>query len=545
EPEAEPTEAAEVIAEPEKKTVTEETAGTIDNTETAKAEPETPPGEAEKAEVAEIAAITLVDEPKLVEPTQIEETTEVEPAIADNTPETVEDPAKSKQERISVLLKNAEVAISKNQLDDNDNTPGALSFLRQVNELDKDNSQAKTLINSVLDNTFNRAEQQIEANDFDKAQTNLSNGDKIIREFTVTGQLQRLVRLESKLGIVKQEDQQVNELLAKARDSIRVGNLTKDDSDDHALLHLTSLMFKQPNNPEALGLLKEIVKLRQQTARAAIEEGQLEQAGTYLGESERLIRKYRFSDLENGQKELNAAYTNEITQPAPIAEIQSSPQPDIEVIEMQPATPGQQNTLAAPIIDTFTEQANQLPVETLPVNPIRIQEVETVVIDEFTPIEEVLTEVIPDLNNQPAAMDVPVWESSEINQPVQPVIRYKPQQIPQPQMAQPQPATNDNGQEIYTYQPENPQFQPIDQPVFNDFNAPANPIDAQAPVAVVPEQQYQPQPQQQRQYQPRPQYQSQQIQIPEIIPLEIIPELELELEEIPVSDIEDILPAAN
>ncbi len=135
--------------------------------------------------------------------------------------------------------------------------------------------------------------------------------------------------------------------------------------------------------------------------------------------------------------------------------------------------------------------------------------------DEVASVDEVPTEAAPNVNTAPA--DVPIWERGNLeNKVVQPTI-------------------NDNGREVYTYQSENSQPQP-NQPVFNDFSVPASPVGIQTPAAIAPEQQYQPPPQQ---------YQPQQVQVPELIPLDVIPEPELELEEIPLSDIEEILPPVN
>lgn len=555
-PEVKTTEPTEVVESEtpaimeEEVTTTADTSETNTSDETTTDTAEAEQNKSETEDTTEAEAIVLVDEPEIADPADTTATVETTP-VAQQT-ETAEDQAKAKQEQISDLLQKAEAAIKNKQIGDDNAAPGALAFLRQVNELDKENPEAVQLINKVLDNIFNQAEQQISGNDFGKAQTNLSNGDKIIREFMVSGQLQRLVQLESKLAATQQEDVQVAELLVKAREAIQSGNLTTDDSDDdHALLHLTNLLFKQPDNPQALTLLKEIVKLRQQTAQAAIAEGELEQAGTYLGESERLIRQYQFTDLENGQQELNTAYANMIAQPAPVAEIQRSS--EVEVIELQPQVPLQQGVTesadtsiieteqpSVPAFDAFTQQASELPVETLPVNPIRIQETETVIVDEVAPVEEVLTEVIPELEATPAVM--PIWESDDLGNI--PAVSTPPQQAPQPQATQQRPANNNNnnnGQEIYTYQSEDAQLQAIDQQIFNDFNASPNPVGSQVPVVQQPQFQ---QPQLQVQSPPQPQPAQ---QIPEMQPLGVVPELELDLglEEIPLSDIEEILPATN
>lgn len=569
--------------------------------------------ETEKSDAAAIAKIELVDEPALVEPEKsapekVETTT-----TATNTTEATDNPAEIKAEQVSSLLKQAETAISNNQIKDANNAPGALSLLRQAKELDADNPQTKALISQVLDTTFSNAEQQISSKSFGKAQTNLNEGDKIIREFMVTEQLQRLVRLESKLAVIQQEDDQVKELLIQAKEAISAGNLSKDDSEsDYALLHLNDLMLKQPKNPDGLDLLKKVTQLRQQTARDAIQRGELEQAGTYLGESERLIRKYRLSDLQSSQEALNATYANASAQPEPVQEAQRSP--EVEIIELQPAqtapqrsrqnsrataTVNNQRQQPTAAVEQFTEQDNQLPVEKLPVNPISVQNVETVIIEEIAPVEGVLTnDSIPELNATTEAS--PIWETGVLDsnqnsqqaqqqrarqqqaqqqrarqqqaqqqqaqqqaqqqqarqqqarqqqaqqqarqqqaQP-QPIIRYEPQQIPQ----NTQPIVdNNNGQEIYTYQPTDQQLEPVAQPVFNDFNTPANTIEQPAPAPVIAQQQPQYQPVQQQHIQPQPvqqtQYQPQQqpAQIPQMEPLDMIPELE----EIPLSDIEGIL----
>lgn len=524
-----PAEAAEEMVTEDEDTVAAETIApettetAVTETETAAQQPESDDTGAtsedeitETAEIAEAAKIELVDEPEIPDP-------EVEQAAvtAKTNAEAAANQEAAQQAQIDSLLKQAQTAIDKGQINDTNNIPGALSFLRQLTELDEDNKSAQDLLNKVLDKTFDNAEALIANNDFRQAQTNLNDGDKIIREFMLTGHLQKLVRLESKLAIIQQEEKQVGELLQKAEDSIRAGNLTKDDSDtEHALLHLDSIMFKQPDNPQALALLKQVAQIRQQATRAAIAEGELEQAGTYLSESERLIRKYRFTDLQSVQQELDAAYTTEATGVAPVAEIK----------------------------DPVTGEAAQLPVEKLQVNPISIQEMETVVIEEIVPIAEEIPELDATLTT-PAA--TPIWEtdtleSTLVQQPdtnnnqiistqpqasaPQPIPRYEPKQIPQPQVVQP---VQNNTQDIYTYQPTDQQLQPIDQQLFNDFGAAASPVGTQPAAIPVPAQA--PAIRQQPQYQPQP------VQIPEVVPMDTIPELE----EIPLSDIEEILPAAN
>lgn len=536
------------------------------NTETTETEPET-------------TVIELVDEPQIAEPVT-EQTAANNTDDAATEPETTAENAAAtaevqKTQQLAALLEQAEVAAK-----DNNTTPEALALLRQINELDEDNAQTKTLLNQMLENTLNRAETDIENNDFDQAQTRLADSDKIIREFMVSGQLQRLVRLESKLAVSRQEQTQVDELLTKARSALQAGNLSKDDAeDDYALLHLNNLMFKQPDNPQGLELLQDVAQRRQQAARLALEEGELEQAGTYLSESQRLIRRYRLTALESGQQTLDAAYANATLQIAPVADIQSSPEvTEIEVLD--PVT---------------TLEAEQLPTETPAVNPISIQEIplpgtEPTITNNQNgidtaapePVVNVSPETIPQINAAPA---VPIWESDTLgqarNQPVQnnTVVRpaQQPQQIPTPQPVVtyqppvPAPANTVNQQPrqpvqqtdgVYTYQPDSQLVEPVNPQVINQFTATARPVGA-APALNLPEvspgfqpqpqvrvQQPQQRPQDIRQPQIRPQPQAlqppQQLpqgvsNIPEMVPVEMIPELE----EIPLSDIEEILPATN
>ncbi|MEZ5536310.1 MAG: hypothetical protein R3F02_11885 [Thiolinea sp.] len=511
---------------------------------------------------SQISEIELVDEPEINEPEQEQTAARENPAPA-SEPETTtvtntantaaEDKtateAAEKAQQLADLLEQAKAAVADNQTGDSSKIAGTLVLLRRINQLDENNEQAAELLNTMLENTLNNAEQFIDNNEFEQAQTRLSDSDKIIREFMVSGQLQRQVKLESKLTLSRQEQAQANELLAKARAALQADKLSKDDAeDDYALLHLNNLMFKQPDNQEGLALLEQVAGRRQQAAREALDRGELEQAGTYLAESERLIRRYRFTALENGQQALNDAYTN-ATQPVnPVAEIQGSEEPEI----LDPVT---------------AIEANQLPTEALPVNEISIQEQvpvnNQVVTEGFIPEpaeqQNVRAEPIPELET--AAPAVPIWESGTLeqgrNQPIQPQIPPRPVNIPatQPtvsyQPARPQPAPAPVNRPapvpqpvqpntVYTYQPDNQLVQPVNPQLINQFGNAARPIGGQnpaapnRPVAI----QQTPQPQPQLRQLPQPQVIN---EIPEMVPVEIIPELE----EIPLSDIEEILPATN
>jgi hypothetical protein len=546
----------ELVDEPEVAEPVAEEADIAQNNE-AEAEAETAEAEITTAETETAEAELATTE------TEAPETTEADTTAA----ETEAAEAANRQQQLAGLLQQAATAVADNQINDSADTTGALTLVRRINELDEDNAEAKELLNKAVENTLQDAEKLIADNDFEQARTRLSEGDKIIREFMLSTQLQQLVRLESRLAITEQEQKQVEELLANAREAIQAGNLSKDDgADDYALLHLDNLMFKQPDNADGLELLQEVAGQRQQAARLALEKGELEQAGTYLAESARLIRKYQFTTLQSSQQTLDAAYANATLQnTAPVAEIQGSP--EIEVPD--------------PL--TTMESADPLPTEKPEVNPISIQEVapfdadanpetdsvaipplndqDTVEVTVETAVESIDTAIIPEPDTNSAA---PIWESTTLepvqNQPAvngattapaqviapaaisQPVISYQPaqndtqlqpEQIPQPQFA---PANIDNRQpqqapqqpvDVYTYQPDNQLVEPIDPQLIDQFNATSRPLGQQNPApANVNFQPQQPQ---------------EVIAIPEMVPAELIPELE----EIPLSDIEEILPAAN
>ncbi len=499
-----------------------------------------------------ITTTAQVDEPEIAEQqpaeteaaTKTEQTTAQDTETADNTTE--------KAQQLTTLLQQAEAAIADGQRQDDKNQSGALTLLRRINELDADNAQAKALLQQLLTAIFDNTEQLIDNKDFEQAQNRLRENDKIIREFMLSDQLKRQVQLESKLTVMQHEQQQVEELLSKAQAAIHAGHLSEDDAaDDYALLHLDSLMFKQPDNAEGRKLLREVVKLRQQAVRSALENGELEQAGTYLSDSERLIKKYKLTELKRDQRTLNTTYTTAMQNTKPVAEI-----------TRRPAT-------------TVTES---LPVERPPVNPISIQEITSGDVEPITPaddqevVEITTTEPVRNRPNQPARNTAVVRPVRPAPSP-QPVIRQQ-QPIVQPsrpanrQVQSPRPG-------VYTYQPDNQLVEPVNPQLIHQFTATARPLGADPATLHLPEvnpglqpqpPQHQVRPQrrppqivrqsrpQQRspqvvqQQRPRPQsiQQPQQqpqtvVDIPEIIPFETIPELE----EIPLSDIEDILPAAN
>ncbi len=215
----------------------------------------------------------------------------------------------AQQQAINQLLNQATATFNAGQLEDSDSgNPGTISLLRELAAQDADNPAINTLMAKVVEKKYQQAEQRLSAKKFAEAETLVQDSDRLIREFMLTNRLQRQVRMESKVNLLREEQAQVNDLLRDARTAIGLGLLSQNDGQDHALSYLRRVLFKQPANQAAVTLLAEITATRQQTAAQALNNGQLEQARTYLRESGQLIEKYKLTDLSTDQQTIETQY---------------------------------------------------------------------------------------------------------------------------------------------------------------------------------------------------------------------------------------------
>ncbi len=243
-------------------------------------------------------------------------------------------------------------------------TAASLSLLREAWLLDKQNATTKDLLNQLLKRRQQQAENQIQANRVDDAKQTLADNDQLIREFILTDRIQDQVRLESLAEIRVREQEQAAELLDQARLALQRGHLSSEDgNDDNALSHLNKLMFMLPGNQDGQRLIAQVVSTRQKDIQQALERGELEQAGTYLGETERLIRKYKLNNLQAAQAKLDADYLQATTAPATVETITpeqpASEQPPAATVLLPPADGTPVPTEGVEILDMPVEASTE------------------------------------------------------------------------------------------------------------------------------------------------------------------------------------------
>lgn len=210
----------------------------------------------------------------------------------------------------------------------------------------------------MVEKKYQLAERRLGAKKFEEAETLVQDSDRLIREFMLTDKLQRQVRMESKIDILREEQAQVDDLLREARTAISLGTLSQSDGQDHALSYLRRVLFKQPGNAEAGKMLTEIASLRQQAVYRALNNGELAQAQAYMRESDRLIKKYRLRDLRADQQAIEARYAATVNQNDGSAEnIGSTQTGNAEATTLTPVQSDQQQANAN--VEAEAEAARQ------------------------------------------------------------------------------------------------------------------------------------------------------------------------------------------
>ncbi|TXH70355.1 MAG: hypothetical protein E6Q83_05610 [Thiothrix sp.] len=229
------------------------------------------------------------------------QTTQTSTASTENAPETQPE----QQAQLTPLILKATDAFNAGNTQ---GTDGALSVLRQIWAIDRQDPNARALLNKIIAQQQQQTETHLNLNQAEAAKNSLSQTDDLIREFTMTDRIEEQVRLESVLEIREREQREASDLLLQAKTAIKRGNLSKEDGEKNALAYLNKLMFTLPNNPEGLALLEEVVQTRQAQIKTNLERNKLSKAGNYLDETSRVIRKYNLTGLTKTQTSLERDY---------------------------------------------------------------------------------------------------------------------------------------------------------------------------------------------------------------------------------------------
>ncbi|MFZ1386427.1 MAG: hypothetical protein WBP46_00085 [Thiolinea sp.] len=212
-------------------------------------------------------------------------------------------------------------------------TEGTLALLRQVWAIDRQDPNARALLNKVIAQQQQQTENRINLNKTDEAKASLVQTDDLIREFTLTDRIEEQVRLESQIEIREREQREAGDLIQQAKVAIKRGELSKEDGNNNALAHLNKLMFILPNNPEGRALLEEVVQTRQEQIKRNLDRNKLSKAGTYLDETSRLIRKYNLTGQTRTQASLERDYrqaTEAVVQARAAEQAAATPTSDLE-----------------------------------------------------------------------------------------------------------------------------------------------------------------------------------------------------------------------
>ena len=206
---------------------------------------------------------------------------------------------------VTPLILKATAAFNANQNTGNAET---LNLLRQVWSIDRQNPNARALLNQVIAQQQQQTESHLNLTRLPEAKQSLAQTDDLIREFNLTDRIEEQVRLETQIEIHEREAKEAAELIQQAQAALKRGNLTKDDGADNATAHLNKLMFMLPNHTEGRELLNELVQLRQTQIKRDLERNRLTRADSALEETSRLIRKYRLTNQTKTQTSLEQDY---------------------------------------------------------------------------------------------------------------------------------------------------------------------------------------------------------------------------------------------
>ena len=277
-------------------------------------------------------------------------------------------------------------------------TEGTLALLRQVWAIDRQDPNARALLNKVIAQQQQQTENRINLNKTDEAKASLVQTDDLIREFTLTDRIEEQVRLESQIEIREREQREAGDLIQQAKVAIKRGELTKEDGTNNALAHLNKLMFILPNNPEGRALLEEVVQTRQEQIKRNLDRNKLSKAGTYLDETSRLIRKYNLTGQTRTQASLERDYrqaTEAVIQARAAEQAAPMPAPDLEPSD---AT------------EQFVQQEVSVEPATIPVPPSAEGERYVTPVDDLT----VLNQAAPTTDPQVIEQQQPIVNSEAV-----------------------------------------------------------------------------------------------------------------------------------
>ncbi|SKA94277.1 hypothetical protein SAMN02745130_03640 [Thiothrix eikelboomii] len=269
--------------------------------------------------------------------------------VAQQTPVAETNPSNGATDVTPLILK-ATAAFNTNQNTGNTET---LNLLRQVWSIDRQNPNARALLNQVIAQQQQQTESHLNLTRLTEAKQSLAQTDDLIREFNLTDRIEEQVRLENQIEIHEREAKEAAELIQQAQAALKRGNLSKEDGADNASAHLNKLMFMLPNHPKGRELLNELVQMRQTQIKRDLERNRLTRAGSALEETSRLIRKYRLTSQTKAQNSLEQDYRQAIE----VQQAQTAPSqtPDTEaetnLVVTEQETPEQPVMIVPPPVE--------------------------------------------------------------------------------------------------------------------------------------------------------------------------------------------------
>lgn len=269
--------------------------------------------------------------------------------VAQQTPVAETNPSNGATDVTPLILK-ATAAFNTNQNTGNTET---LNLLRQVWSIDRQNPNARALLNQVIAQQQQQTESHLNLTRLTEAKQSLAQTDDLIREFNLTDRIEEQVRLENQIEIHEREAKEAAELIQQAQAALKRGNLSKEDGADNASAHLNKLMFMLPNHPKGRELLNELVQMRQTQIKRDLERNRLTRAGSALEETSRLIRKYRLTSQTKAQNSLEQDYRQAIE----VQQAQTAPNqtPDTEaetnLVVTEQETPEQPVMIVPPPVE--------------------------------------------------------------------------------------------------------------------------------------------------------------------------------------------------
>lgn len=287
--------------------------------------------------------------------------------------------------------------------DPNTGTEETLSILRQVWAIDRQNPNARALLNQVIAQQQQKTENHINLTRITEAKQSLAQTDDLIREFNLTDRIEEQVRLENQIEIRERETREANEIIQQTKAALKRGDLAKEDGANNATAHLNKLMFMLPNHSEGRELLNELVQMRQAQIKRNLERNRLARAGSALDETSRLIRKYNLTSQTKTQASLEQDYRQAIQANQAQATTEPNLTEENTTLSIQEETP-EPNELLIPA--PVEGERYVTPVDDLnALNQPQLQSVEPVIIEPEP--QPVIIEGAPAYNPEPVNQAIP------------------------------------------------------------------------------------------------------------------------------------------